>query len=522
MFAGSRRRFLSDVGRGMIVASVGSSLAFDLGLAPIYAGEEESGLTFGDMEPMVDFLQSTPADKMLPAVVDKIKAGMALKDLIAAAALANARAFGGEDYVGFHTLMALSPALSMSQAIGSDRAALPVLKVLYRNSARLGEVGGAAADALKPVAASELPSGANPAEFLQRLVREQKRDLAESTFAGIAQKSPEDALNDLLVTVEDGAEVHRVVLVHRAWDMVSLVGTERAHTLLRQSLRYCLKNEEYTSKSFSGLRTLLPKLLDQHHLLGRSAGERKMEDADLVAFVEVLFTSTADQAAEAVAAALADDFAPAAIAEAISLAANQLVLRDAGRVGNQIQPGKPQGSVHGDSIGVHACDSANAWRNIARYGNARHTMAATILAGYQVALDRLQRGGDFVNWQPRPAAEVLAQITSNEKSQLLGELNDAITSNNQELACAVTQHFADLHPGAENDLFSVFVKYGTSEDGALHAEKFYRTTREEFASTRAVFRGRHLVALARVTASEFGKSAPGYEQACELLGVKTT
>ena len=109
-----------------------------------------------------------------------------------------------------------------------------------------------------------------------------------------------------------------------------------------------------------------------------------------------------------------------------------------------------------------------------------------------------------------------------QKAQLLGELNDAISSNNQELACAVTQHFVDLHPGSEGDLFNVFVKYGTSEDGALHAEKFYRTTREEFASTRAAFRGRHLVALARVTASEFGKSAPGYEQACVLLGVKTT
>ena len=47
-------------------------------------------------------------------------------------------------------------------------------------------------------------------------------------------------------------------------------------------------------------------------------------------------------------------------------------------------------------------------------------------------------------------------------------------------------------------------RYAISEDGALHAEKFYRTESEEFASTRAAFRWRHLVALARVTASEFG------------------
>ena len=53
---------------------------------------------------------------------------------------------------------------------------------------------------------------------------------------------------------------------------------------------------------------------------------------------------------------------PVAIGEAISLAANQLVLRDNGRAQAE-GPNKPAGSIHGDSIGVHATDSANAWRN---------------------------------------------------------------------------------------------------------------------------------------------------------------
>ena len=41
----------------------------------------------------------------------------------------------------------------------------------------------------------------------------------------------------------------------------------------------------------------------------------------------------------------------------------------------------------------------------------------------------------------------------------------------------------------------------------------------ETAPTRAAFRWRHLVALARVVASEYGFPAPGYKQACELLKV---
>ena len=45
--------------------------------------------------------------------------------------------------------------------------------------------------------------------------------------------------------------------------------------------------------------------------------------------------------------------------------------------------GKTVGSVHGNSVGVHASDAANAWRNIARVGNARNTFASLIVAAFQ-------------------------------------------------------------------------------------------------------------------------------------------
>ena len=61
--------------------------------------------------------------------------------------------------------------------------------------------------------------------------------------------------------------------------------------------------------------------------------------------------------------------------------------------------------------------------------------------------------------------------------------------------------------------------HAIANDGALHAEKYYRTVAEDFQNTRAAFQWRHLVALARVVASEYGFPAPGYKQACELLKV---
>ena len=73
------------------------------------------------------------------------------------------------------------------------------------------------------------------------------------------------------------------------------------------------------------------------------------------------------------------------------------------------------------------------------------------------------------------------------------------------------------HP--ERPVLDMFLRFATSEDGALHAEKYFRTVSEEFAAARPAFRWRQLVALSRVTASEFGRPAPGYAEACEILKV---
>lgn len=512
----SRRAFLANVGRGMLVASVGPAVVSDLGLAPVFADDEDRQLDFGDREPLVDLLQETPPQRLQAALIDKLHAGTTLRDLVAAAALANARKFGGHDYIGYHTFMAMSPSLAMAQMLPAERRALPILKVLYRNSSRIQETGGPEPEALHAIQSSETADGA--AEQIRDAVHRREIGAAEASLAAAAARGPREAYNALLQTVEENADVHRIVLAHRVWDMLDLVGEQNAETMLRQSVRYCIDNEEWRAKRSTHPSTLLPKLLDQYGLIGRSVGEGKADDGWVDEMSRTLFTSTPEQAADAVAAALAEGFSLASLFEAISLATNQLVLRDVGRTGKQVQPGKPEGSVHGDSIGVHASDSANAWRHIAAVGNHRNAVCATILAGYQAALDRVQRGGSFLQWQPRPHADQLAKVTARDGESLCEQLDGAIRDNNQELACAITQRYADAGYDARGVL-DVLLQYAISEDGALHAEKYFRTATDEFAATRPAFRWRQLVALARVTASEYGQPAPGHHEACQLLGV---
>lgn len=170
------------------------------------------------------------------------------------------------------------------------------------------------------------------------------------------------------------------------------------------------------------------------------------------------------------------------------------------------------------NLRVHACDSANAWRNMARVGNPRNTFACLILGAYQVALDRTNRGGDFLNWQPLPVKWHLDGIKSTEATSLLTEADEAIRQNLQSRAPAIIHRYGELgHPS--RPLFDLMLGYAVSEGGALRAEKFYRTVSEEFLTTRPAFRWRQLIALARVTASEYGRPAAGMAQARELLKV---
>src|SRR6266403_2611286 len=458
----TRREFLADVGRGMLVAAVGYGIAHELCLAPAFAADAPDSLDFGPLEPLVRFMQETPANKLLPALADKLKSGTDLRGLVAAGALANARTFGGEDYVGFHTVMALAPSLHMARELPDALQPLPVFKVLYRNTNRIQEKGGRKEEVLHPIKPASLAAGRSCGETVRDAVHRKDADEAERSFAAIAQLSADDALNSLLYTVQDNTEVHRVVLPYRSWDLLDLIGKDHAHTLLRQSLRYCLKSESYPQNAkYNEPRTLLPKMLEEHKLLDRAPGARAAEDDWVDQLSQTIFTSTPEQAAQAAATALAEGFSPAAVGEAISLAANQLILRDLGRTPREETTGKPPGSVHGDSIGVHACDSACAWRNLARVSNARNTFACLILGAYQVALDRTNRGGDFLNWSPLPLQNHIAQVKSTEPAALLAEANEAICGNLQARAAAIVQRYGELGH-APRPIFDLLLRYAVS------------------------------------------------------------
>lgn len=518
----NRRGFLQDVGSGMLIAGLGASVAGNLGISSAFANDEDDSLSFGKLDGLVGLMQETPADKLQPILIGKLKDGSTnTRDLIAAAALANAVTFGGQDYVGYHTEMALVPALEMSQELPKVRSWLPVLKVVYRNSQRIQDAGLAKTRRMKKVEPAKLPGDADEGQLILNASRGAKMDEAEAVFASAMQTSPNHAFNKMLWAIQDQSNVHRFGIAHRAWELIEVVGAEHAHTLLRQCVRFCVDQEPNVQRWVkkrgyvdSPIRVLIPKLLDQYGLLDRKLGTRKADDAWLDEMSQFIYTKNAEESTEAVAAALKEGFGPEAIGQAISLAANLAVLR-------QDQSGKGQWRAHGATAGVHASDATNAWRNMIRISSHRNKVVGMLVNAFHTGGSK-----SFTDYEPLPHKEDLAAVKYTDAKCLLAVAEQAIQKNDQKGAAAAIAAYGE-HGYETRPVFDLMLKYAISEDGRLHSEKYYRTTVEEFATTSPKFRWRHLISLARVTASAYGYSvddqkgfrAGGYEAACKALKV---
>ncbi len=195
----------------------------------------------------------------------------------------------------------------------------------------------------------------------------------------------------------------------------------------------------------------------------------------------------------------------------MSLASVRLLLHDPGRAnGSQ---GKPRGSVHGASVGLHAADSANAWRGIAAGTAAPNAHACLVTAAWHTA----GQAGRMDKSEPFHAAsrEAVAEVKAD---RLLAAIDDAVRAGDQRRASALAERYGTL--GMSPDaLVDLLIGPAIEFDGALHHEKFFHTATVEFARSRPEFRWDHLVALTRVMASGYGFEAEGLALSREVLGV---
>src|SRR5262249_39438182 len=191
------------------------------------------------------------------------------------------------------------------------------------------------------------------------------------------------------------------------------------------------------------------KLLDQYRLLGRPLGKRKAEDRWVERLADTLCRTDRPKSADAVAAALGEGMSQEDVGEAISLAANAVML-------------DPAGGGHGGSGGVHIGHPVNGWRNVGRVSSPRNTVATLILAGYY-------KLGTAAAEKRHPRPEQVNKIKPKEPATLPREADAAIRDGDGGGVCPLVHRYGELgHP--PRPVFDLLLKYAVSEDGKLHAE----------------------------------------------------
>jgi hypothetical protein len=280
--------------------------------------------------------------------------------------------------------------------------------------------------------------------------------------------------------------------------------------MLRQSVRFYMdaeKNRVARGDPVNGVAKLLPKLVEKHELQKRERGTRRADEAWIDRLAQTIFSGDGPTAAGAAAEALAEGFDPEDVGAAMSVAATRLLLNDPGL--SREQPGRPAGSVHGASVGVHASDAVNAWRQIARAGGAKHAFKTLICGAYHTA-------GQSGRVDAIPFDQDAEPCRMKDPAKLLGEIDGRIRGNDQIGACAAARRYCEIGHD-QRGLFDTLLAHAVSEDGALHAEKYFKTAQDEHATARPAHRPLYLVALTRVMASHQGFPAPGLEEARKLL-----
>jgi hypothetical protein len=521
-----RRAFVKEVGAGMLLAGLlpagfsglAPGLRSRLGFSPRLQDADDR-LDCGRLEPLVRLMQDTPADKIIAVCVEKLRSGTTLEDLTGAAALANARTFGGEDYTGYHCEMALMPAYYMAAQMPDRKlAALPVLKVIQRSSSRIQEHGGRDRDVLRRLP----PAAAGVADAATLLTAERALDpkAAEQAFASMSEKEPARAYEALQALVRDNIDVHQVVLAWRAFELEGVAGRDQSLTLLRQSVRKCVDAERVRAKNgptVPAIRDLLPRILEEHHLTnGLPPGLRldASTEQKVDALAWKLFGATQEEGARAVAEALASGMLQQTVGEALSLASIRLLLHDPGISADQA--GKPKGSVHGASIGVHASDSAMAWRHIAdhsRQVGVRTAPFTLVTAGWHTA----GQSGAMDRAKPMHA-DARDRAAKVDLKDVPGALEESVKARDQAGAAALVERVRDAGPGRDSrSLLPQLMVHAVEHDGALHHEKFFWTVFEALQSAPHAFEWKYVAGLARVCASGYGFEAPGLAEARKRL-----
>ena len=495
------------------------------------------------IEPLVQFIEETPRSEILDLTLEKLRAGVPVKTMLTAAALAVTRSSDlppGHHGGPLHPMAGLYAVAKLSERLEGEDRFLPVLQhVALANKhihdpvtspfsllefAPLDAAGGAVTQAEylagDGTGKASVAHGveATKAAFLVACNRGESNK-ADHLFQWLWKNIPKIEAFDLLLSVaipKNAMDDHYFIFPSFTWRaMDQIVGWDYLDVLMRPAVRYTAR--------FPAPRIMLDidQLIEKHELLSRVMRQRSGDDE----------TTTIGTLGEAIGACSDYNQIPVMIAEAL---AGGLSLEGAGEALSIGAAGLFLRSLTGNPMDVHLHTSANLRRYLLRLDGLSPRNKLGLLLTWQVGPE-VKSTQYRMESTPQPDMAAVAALPHRSQEDLLDAMTQSIfnqpptdwskVSNLGKMIAVpevkdtvnLAQQYVQLGYDAEAFMKRLGEIVCHDSFTEMHAFKHHQAIVEEFHATRDPWRWMHLVCGAQAAAISFGKNMEVYEGALDLL-----
>ncbi len=473
-----------------------------------------------EIEPLVQFIEETDPSRILDETLAKLRAGVSIKQILTASALAVTRSSDlppGHHGGPLHPLVGLHAIHHTVERVSGELRFLPVLQHVALSNKHIHHpgMGPYILPEFEPVDAGGIE--ATKQAFFEAVDRGVS-NAADHYFLWLWEAIPPVEALDLLLTVAIPKNVlddHYFIFPAFTWRALEWLGREYTSVLMRPAVRYVTRFP--TPPALPEIEALL----DEYKLLERPLRPHTGEDE----------TPAIGRLGEAIgqcdvyakipkmlANALADGLSLGGAGEALSIGAASLFLR----------------SLTGNPMDVHLHTGVNLRRYLLKLDglSLRNKLLVLLLWHTGPEVRSTQRRMEPT---PQPRPEAVAALPYRTQDELLDAIAESVytqppidwsqvTNLGQLRAVSEvkdTMHLAQQYANLGYDAAALITRLAeiACHDNftEMHAFKHHQATVEEFYSTRPPWRWRHLVSAAQAAAISYGKNMELYEEAIELL-----
>jgi hypothetical protein len=292
-----------------------------------------------EIEPLVQWLESTPRNRLLEEVASRIRGGLSYRELLAALLLAGVKNVEPRPSVGhkFHAVLVVNSAHLASMASPPEHRWLPIFWALdYYKSAEARDVEERGDWTMSGVDESAVPPAHKARAAFSRAMDDWDEAPADAAVAGLARTAGASEIYELFFRygMRDFRSIgHKAIYAANSWRTLQCIGWQHAEPVLR-SLAYALLAHE------GGNPAQRDDAADRPFRRNLELAERirpewrngKIDHAATSDLLATLRTASNDESCDRVVEMLNRGIAPQSIWDALQVAAGELLMRQPGIV----------------------------------------------------------------------------------------------------------------------------------------------------------------------------------------------